>query len=103
MGKDIMCNKYLNGELKKFIEDVVETNYAKFQSKSTAKVIVEKGKRIQIYFDSEVPYLGRYFWRLLDEISEELDGRLKQEGYIRKKDNIFYDFIIFNYSYETIS
>lgn len=92
---EIQCKKK-SIELKKFIEEAISDAYAEYNEQSTAEVhINEKG--IQIQFDSERPYLDKNFWVLLRKVDSEIDGRLKAEGYMYQRTEVFFDFIIWHY------
>jgi len=98
MTQNIMHNTPEN-ELKKFIEDVIKNAYAAYQERSTARVEVEPKREVQIWINSENPYLENNFWKLLNDVTPPIEERLNKEGYTQKKSSAFYDFIVWHYAY----
>lgn len=90
-------------ELSQFIENAIDRAYEEYQETSTAVVHVYDKKEIQVWINSENPYLGAKFWKLLDTVEIAIDERLKQEGYTYQKTEYMYDFMIWHYAYKTES
>jgi len=87
-------------ELKKFIKEEVKNAYAVYNEEGEAfRVDIEPRKEVRIWFDTERPYLDRNFWKFLGDVAKRVDERLKQEGYVYRKVEGFYDFLISHYSY----
>lgn len=82
-----------------FLEETIDSVYAEYGQTSTAKVIQEK-QELQIWFDTERPYLDKAFFEFLDKVKQGIDEKLKAEGFVFKKNEFLYDFLIWHYQYE---
>lgn len=83
-------------KLIRFIKEEIGSAYAEYEQTSTAKVI-QNNQEIQIWFDSENPYLEKNFWHLINKVKEAIHGRVKEEGFTFKRTECLYDYVILHY------
>ena len=85
-----------NDELRKFVEDVIASEYAKHGQVSTAKVYVYDTE-IKIWFNTEKPYLGAAFWDMLNHVAENIADRMQEEGFEESGKEYLYDFRVWTF------
>ena len=76
--------------LEAFIEDEIMKGYNRYGGYSTASVRVTYHK-IEIWFNTEKPYLGSKFFDLLSDVKDAIRSRLIESGYeaIPEEDYLF--------------
>ena len=62
------------------IEQKINVAYAKFGGWNSASVTV-RNDSVEIWFNTEKPYLGAKFWDFLDEVADSISEPLRKAGY----------------------
>ena len=84
-------------QLEAFIDEKIKEAYGKYGEFSTASVRVHPDK-IEIWFNTEKPYLHMKFWDLLEDVSEAIRSRIAEEGYETKHESSFM-YSLLNWTY----
>ena len=66
--------------LQECIEQKITSAYAKYGGWNSASVIVRRDS-VEIWFNTEKPYLGPKFWDFLEEVADSISEPLRKAGY----------------------
>lgn len=89
-----------NEELQNDLERILTEEYNEYGFESSAKVVVDNEKEVEVWFNSEKPYLGMHFWLLLSKTEVKLRTYLETKGYKYQKSEWLYDFWIMHFEYQ---
>lgn len=82
--------------IKQIIENEMSAAYKKYGKESTVEVEVSS-KSVELWINSECPYMDKEFWVFLNETAKKIDGILAEHGFTYEKTKYFYDFVIWIY------
>ena len=80
------------------INEIVENEYKAYGANGKATSIQLSDKRISVFINSEVPYIGSDFFKFLETLRNKLEDILKEDGYSWNGGKFYYDFYIMEFT-----
>lgn len=84
-------------KMKQIIENEMSEAYKKYGKESTVEVSVS-ADHIELWINSESPYMDKEFWAFLNETGKKIDNILLEHGFYYEKTKYFFDFVIWLYT-----
>lgn len=80
------------------IKEIVQKAYEEYGEKVTERdfKVTDEGDTLSIRLNTEVPFVGNNFFKLVDKIHKEME----KIGYTYKKTGYFFDFCYLTYAKE---
>lgn len=87
--------------IRNIVEEVVQSEYKKRGFNNVKpQVTVDFQKSISISLNTENPFLGEDFWKLISEVGPKIENAIKVFGFVYKETKFIYDYCVIYYKFK---